>query len=132
MTNSGGDRGAVGASPQVGDVALQPGQRPGFVLEVAVDGAGAAGQPDEPVALDRGLPGDGFLGLGDLLVDAAQRAPGPVGLVLVVDDLVAAAAARPGGPRLGEDLPVGDVLRRGARGATGPPRRGRTGSSRRG
>ena len=75
-----------------------------------VDGVGAAGQGDEPVALDRSLACDGFLGPGDLLVDAAQRAAGPVGLVLVVDDLVAAAAARPGGPRLGEDLPVGDVL----------------------
>ena len=31
----------------------------------------------EPVALDRGLPGDGFLGFGDLLVNAAQGSPGP-------------------------------------------------------
>ncbi len=31
----------------------------------------------EPVALDRGLPGDGFLGFGDLRVDAAQGSPGP-------------------------------------------------------
>jgi hypothetical protein len=29
----------------------------------------------EPVALDRRPAGDGFLGLGDLLVDAAQGAP---------------------------------------------------------
>jgi site-specific DNA recombinase len=38
-----GDRGAVRASPQVGDVALQPGQRSGFLLEVVVDGAGPSG-----------------------------------------------------------------------------------------
>jgi hypothetical protein len=31
----------------------------------------------EPVALGRGLPGDGFLGFGDLLVDTAQGSPGP-------------------------------------------------------
>ena len=122
----GGDRGAVGAGPQVGDVALQPGQGPGLVLQFAVDGAGAAGQLDEPVPLHRGLPGDGLLGLGDLLVDAAQRAAGPVGLVLVVDDLVAAAAVRPGGPGLGEDLPVGDVLA----GVLAPPLRDQVGDVR--
>jgi hypothetical protein len=31
----------------------------------------------EPVALDRGLPGDGFLGFGGLLVDAVQGSLGP-------------------------------------------------------
>ncbi len=57
-----------------------------------------------------GLPGDGFLCLGDLLVDAAQGAAGTLVPVLVVDDLVAAAAVRPGGPGLGEDVPVRDLL----------------------
>ena len=76
-----GDGRAIGAGPQVSDVALQPGQGAGLVLQFPVDGAGAAGQPDEPVALHRGLPRDGLLGLGDLLVDAAQRAAGPVSLV---------------------------------------------------
>jgi hypothetical protein len=33
----------------------------------------------------------------DLLVDAPQGPPGPVGLVLVVDDLVAAPVRRPAG-----------------------------------
>ena len=37
-----------------------------------------------------GRGGDGLLGLGDLLVDAAQAPAGPVVLVLVVDDLVVA------------------------------------------
>src|SRR4051812_29055902 len=46
----------------------------------------------------------------DLLVDPAQRAPGPVGLVLVVDDLVAALVGRGGGPGLGQDQPVGHLL----------------------
>jgi hypothetical protein len=40
-----------------------------------------------------------------------QGAPGPVGLVSVVDLLVAAFRAGPGRPRLGEDVPVGDLLR---------------------
>jgi len=39
-----------------------------------------------------------------------QGPPCPVGLVLVVDDLVPAAAVRPGRPWLGEDVPVGDLL----------------------
>ena len=121
-----GDGGAVGAGPQVGDVALQPGQGAGFLLELPVDLSGAAGQLDEPVALDRGLPGDGLLGLVDLLVDAAQGPPGPVGPVLVVDDLVAAAAVRPGGPRLGEDVPVRDVLA----GVLAPPLRDQVGDVR--
>ena len=41
---------------------------------------------------------------------ASQGPAGPVGLVLVVDDLVAALVFRPGGPGLGEYVPVGDVL----------------------
>ena len=56
------------------------------------------------------FPATACSALVDLLVDAAQRPSGPVGLVLVVDDLVAAAAVRPGRPGLGEDVPVGDVL----------------------
>ena len=59
------------------------------------------------------VPVDGALGLGDLLVDAAQRASGPVVAVLVVDDPIRDAAGllaecrRPG---LGEDQPVGNLL----------------------
>ena len=73
----------------------------------------APGELDEPVALDRGVAVDGLLGFGDLLIDAAQGAPGPVVTVLVVDDPIRDAAgllAAGGRPRLGEDLPVGDVL----------------------
>ena len=62
------------------------------LTEGPVDATGPAGLLDEPVPPDRRGPGDGFLGLGDLLADAAQSPPRPVGLVLVVDDLVAAAA----------------------------------------
>ena len=57
-------------------------------------------------------PSTARLGFGDLLVDAAQRAPGPVVAVLVVDDPIGDAAGlltAGGRPRLGEDLPVGDV-----------------------
>ena len=43
------------AGPQVGDEALQAREGLGFVLELAVDSAGAAGQPGEPVALGGGL-----------------------------------------------------------------------------
>jgi hypothetical protein len=39
-----------------------------------------------------------------------QRAPGPIGLLLVVDDLVTALVAGSGGPGLREDVPVGDLL----------------------
>ena len=78
------------------------------------------GSADEPVAFHRDLAGHGLLGLADLLIDAAQGAAVPVVPVLVVNDLVAAAAARPGRPRLGEDLPVGEVLA-GARAATTSP-----------
>ena len=85
-----GDRGAVGAGGEVGDVALQPGQVPGLRLELAVDALDRAVEGDEPVPLDRGQPGDGLGGLGDLLVDPAQRPPGPVGPELVVDHLVTA------------------------------------------
>jgi hypothetical protein len=62
--------------------------------------------------LRRGLARDGLLGLGDLLVDAAQGLPGSVGFVLVVDDLVPAPVGGAGGPGLAEDVPVGDVLAR--------------------
>jgi len=105
-----GDRGAVGAGSQAGDVSLQPGKVACFRLELAVDALGGAVELDEPVPLDRGQVGDGFRGLGDLLVDAAQRPPGPVGLVLVVDDLVLAPVRGPGRPGLGEDVPVRDLL----------------------
>ena len=106
----GGDRGAVGAGGQVGDVALDPGQRPGLGLQFPVDGLGAVGELDEPVPLDLGLARDGLLGFGDLLVDAAQGPPGTVVALLAIDHLVTAAAVRPGRPRLGEDMPVRDVL----------------------
>ena len=87
----GGDRGAVRAGRQVGGVALEPGQGAGLGLECAVDRVLALGEGDEPVPLDRDEPGDGFLGLGDLLIDPAQGAAAAVGAVLVVDGLVPAA-----------------------------------------
>jgi len=65
---------------------------PGLGLEFTVHGLGAAGQPDEPVPLHRRLPGNGLLGLGSLLIDAAQDPPGAVSFVLVADHLVPAAA----------------------------------------
>lgn len=40
-------------------------------------------------------------GLGDLLVDPAQGAPGPVVLVLVVERVVTAGIGRPGSARAG-------------------------------
>jgi hypothetical protein len=41
------------------------------------------------------FPGDDFLRLGDLLVDAAQGPTGLVVAVLAVDDLIAALASWP-------------------------------------
>jgi hypothetical protein len=46
---------------QVRDVALKPGQGTRFGLQVTVDALGATGELDEPVPLDRRLPGDGLL-----------------------------------------------------------------------
>lgn len=46
-------------------------------LQFPVDAPGAAGQPDDPVALHGGFAGHRILGLGDLLIDAAQSPPGP-------------------------------------------------------
>jgi len=78
---------------QVGDVALEPGQRAGLGLQHPVHGLVGADELDESVAFDRHLPGHRALGFGDLLVDAVQRAPGSISLVLVVDAL--RKAARP-------------------------------------
>jgi hypothetical protein len=86
----GGDRFAARGGGEVGLVALDPGQGAGFLSQAAVDALDCAVELDEPVPLDRGQPGDGLGGLGDLLVDAVQRPPCPVGLVGVVDDLVTA------------------------------------------
>jgi hypothetical protein len=59
--------------------------------------------------LDRRQPRHGAFGLGDLLIDAAQRAAAAVGPKLVVHHLVSAAAGGAGGPGLGEELPVVDL-----------------------
>lgn len=75
---------------EVGDVAFEAGKGACLGFQGPVDTLGGAGELDEPVAFDRGLAGDGLLGLGDLFVDAVQGAPSPVRPVLVVDDLVAA------------------------------------------
>jgi hypothetical protein len=106
----GRDRGAVGAGLQVGDVSLQPCQGPGLGFQSPVHASGPAGEGDEPVPLYWRSAEDGFFGLGDLLVDAPQGPPGPVGLVLVVDDLVTPPARGAGRPGLGEDVPVRDLL----------------------
>jgi hypothetical protein len=56
---------------------------------------------------------DGAFGVGDLLVDAAQGAPGSVVAVLVVDDPIrdlAGLFCAGGWPGLGDDLTVGDLL----------------------
>ena len=63
------------------------------------------------LCLTGAFPGDCLLGFGDLLVDPAQTPPGPVVAVVVIDDLI----PPPGGggrPRLGEYLPVADLLAR--------------------
>ena len=51
-----GDRGSVGAGGEVGDVALDPGQRLDLHLQVAVDALRCAVEGDEPVALDGASP----------------------------------------------------------------------------
>ena len=79
MTNS------ARLADQVGGVALPAGQCAGLGLQRPVHRLGGTGELDVAVALDRGVPVDGTLGLADLFVDTAQRAPGPVMAVLVVD-----------------------------------------------
>ena len=86
MTNCRGQGG------QVGGVALPPGQRSGLGLQGPVHPLRGTGQLDVAVAFDRGIPVDGALGFGDLLIDPAQRAPGPVVAELVVDDPIRDAA----------------------------------------
>jgi hypothetical protein len=95
---------------EVGDVPLQAIQGSCLGLQLPVDGLGRASQLDEPVALDRCLARDGLLCRGDLLVDAAQGPAGTLGPVLVEDRLVAAFVGRACWPRLGEDVPIRDVL----------------------
>ena len=46
----------------------------------------------------------------ELLVDATQAASGPVGPVLVVDNLVTPSVSSTGGPGPHRHLPVGDLL----------------------
>ena len=65
-----------------------------------------------PVPLHRGLPGDGFLRFGDLLVDSLQGSAGPVGAVLVEDHPFAWIGFGAHQPGLGKDLPVADWLTR--------------------
>src|SRR5258705_11803957 len=74
-----------GLSGEVGGVALPARQPAGLGFQVAVDALGGPGQLDEPVSFDRRGAVNGALGFGDLLVDAAQTAPGPVMAGLVVD-----------------------------------------------
>jgi hypothetical protein len=73
---------------EVGGVPLPARQGPGLGLQFPVDARGGPAELDVAVALDRGFPLDSAFGLGDLFVDAAQRAPRPVAAELVVDDTV--------------------------------------------
>ena len=88
----------------VREVALPARQRPRLGFQFPVHALVAAGQDDEPVPLHRRLPCDGLLGLADLLVDALERASGPVGAVLVVDGLILPAGVERR-PRLREGQP---------------------------
>ena len=85
MTNSRADRRGWWCSPS-----SRPGR--GSWPPGPVHRLGRAGQLDVAVAFDRGVPVDGAFGLGDLFVDPAQGAPGPIVAELVVDDPVRDAA----------------------------------------
>ena len=87
---------------EVGRVPLPARQGPGLGLQFPVDARGGPGELDVAVALDRGFPLDSAFGLGDLFVDAAQRAPRPVAAELVADDTVGdATGLLAAGGRLG-------------------------------
>src|SRR6266516_2175280 len=103
-----GDGDAVWAGPQVGRVGLQPGRPQAFASSARLAfGAlpvswmnrfrltgSCPAPPSPPWRPSRCRAGCG----------------GPVGLVLVVDDLVPAAAIRPGRPGLGEEAAARDLL----------------------
>jgi len=93
---------------QVRHVALDPGQRPGLVLELTVDGLVRAGELHEPVPLDRHLPR-----FRDLLRDALERPSGIVVLVAVVVHVITTVIAGACRPGLREHVPVRDRLPRG-------------------
>ena len=98
---------------EVGGVPLPARQGPGLGLQFPVDARGGPGELDVAVALDRGFPLDSAFGLGDLFVDAAQRAPRPVAAELVVDDTVGDAMgllAAGGRLGLGQYQPIRDEL----------------------
>ena len=78
---------------------------------------GPARKLDEPFRFTGAFPATACSALRTCSSIPAQRPPGPVGLVLLIDDLVASAAAAPGGPPLGEHLPVRD----GMAGVLAPP-----------
>jgi hypothetical protein len=71
----GGDGGAVGAGSEVGDVALDPGQGPGFGLQFAVDALHGSVEGDEPVPLDGRQPGDGTHAASLINVRTAASCP---------------------------------------------------------
>jgi hypothetical protein len=75
-------RGLIG---EVGGVSLPPRQHSSLGLQIAIDTLGRPGQLDEPIPLDRCRTLHRAFGFGDLLIDPAQRAPGPIVAELVID-----------------------------------------------
>ena len=74
-----------GLADEAGGVTLPPGQCTGLGLQGVVDALGGTQELDVAVALDRHRSLGGALIIGDLLIDAAQRAPRLVMAELVVD-----------------------------------------------
>ena len=74
---------------------------------VPVHGFRSPGHGDEPVAFDRGLPGDCFLGVGDLGIDTVQGPAGPVCPVLVIDGPTPGVGLRAHQHGLGRDRAIG-------------------------
>jgi hypothetical protein len=75
-------RGLIG---EVGGVSLPPRQHPSLGLHIAIDALGRPGQRDEPIALDRRRTRHRAFGFGDLFIDPAHGAPGPIVAELVID-----------------------------------------------
>ena len=102
-----------GLSGEVGGVALPARQPADLGFQVAVDALGRPGQLDEPVSFDRRGAVNGALGFGDLLINAAQGALGPVMAVLVMNRPVgdpAGLLTTAGRPRLSQHQTVRDGL----------------------
>jgi hypothetical protein len=100
-------RGAVGAGGEVGAVALEPGQVRALASSSQLTLLTAPSRAMNRFRLTVASPGTAFAALAACSSIPRSVPPCPVGPVSLADHLVAALVLRPGGPGLGEHVPVG-------------------------